>query len=198
VSGLKAFFQSFHYLPTSTSQKWELFAREISSIESPSERESLFKLLAVTPSDFTGKFLFGSVAEYLDAVGLFEGKATPYGGYRSIASDRHVCLSIGERTICEYLSSIEVPHEKEPSYPADQALNPNGKYRADFRVGEWLIEYAGRMGVPEYAARMSDKKKLAKVNGLNLLVLEPKDLVELPAKMKQALAQFKNGQPSVS
>ena len=192
VSGVKVFFSRFGYIPTTKLQKWKLFSRELRSLNTPAERVELFKLLAVTPDDFLGKSLFGSAAEYLDAAGLFEGRIGVQGGYRSIASDRHVCLSMGERTICEYLASNGAPHSKEPFYPKDQDLNPNGKFRADFQVGNWFVEYAGRMSVVDYAERMKAKKRLAKTYGIQLLILEPKDLLDLEKKFSKVLFELED------
>jgi hypothetical protein len=44
--------------------------------------------------------------------------------------------------------------------------------RADFKVKDLWVELAGMLNLPEYAARIEKKKQLAKVLGLNLLILK--------------------------
>lgn len=191
-SALLNFFDEFSYIPATDLQLRNELARVTYKEADRDVYISRFKLLAVVAPFYLAKLHFRSNAIYLDSVGLFEGRA-PQGGYRSIASDGHICLSLGERSICEFFVSLGIHHEKEPRYPPHSELNPNGLYRADFKVGEWLIEFAGRMSIPEYAARMKDKQKLARSAGLKLCVLEPRDLFDLTSKLKKVLNQFGNG-----
>jgi len=107
-------------------------------------------------------------------------------GIRCIASDGHECLSLSEKTIDDWLSAHDISHEVEPAYPPDPQLNPTG-LRADWKVGEAFIEYAGMMSEPEYAARMETKKKLSAKFGIPLIVLEPEDVLNLDEKLAQFL-----------
>jgi hypothetical protein len=189
ISAVLHYFREYSYIPASDAQRKHALGNFSLDLSDPANFVLNFKKHAIVAPGYIAKTHFGSNAAYLDKAGLFEGRATQ-GGYRSISSDGHVCLSLGERSICEFLSGLGIPHSKEPRYPTHATLNPNGLFRADFQVGEWLVEFAGRMSVPEYAARMQDKRKIAKEHGLNLLVLEPKDLLELVTKMKSPLATF--------
>jgi hypothetical protein len=104
-------------------------------------------------------------------------------GFRCIANDGHVCLSLAEKTIDDWLSGHNISHEKEPLYPYDFRLNPSGQMRADWQVDNTFIEYAGMLDEPEYAAKMKDKKELAKKARLSLIVLEPEDVLALDKKL---------------
>jgi len=59
--------------------------------------------------------------------------------------------------------------------------------RADWRVGSIFIEYAGLLDEPEYAAKMETKQELAREFSLTLIVLDPKDVLNLNRKLKQLL-----------
>lgn len=106
---------------------------------------------------------------------MLERSKTTYGGYRSISSDEHLCLSIGERLICEALTSWEISHEKEPIYPFDAELNPKMNLRADFKVKSTLIEYAGRMSNEAYAKQIAKKIALARKKSIKLIILDRVD-----------------------
>lgn len=100
-------------------------------------------------------------------------------GTKVIAKDGHECNSLAELEIDNWLSQNGIPHEKEPFYPYDKELNPNTKYRGDFKVGNTLIEYAGLMTKTEYREKMELKEKLARKLGLSLIVLTAKQLHQL-------------------
>lgn len=76
-----------------------------------------------------------------------------------------------------YLNRIS--HEKEPYYPPHDKYNPNNRLRADFKVNDTLIEYAGLLEDPEYLNKIKNKKALAKASGINLLLIKPGDLSKL-------------------
>jgi hypothetical protein len=101
-------------------------------------------------------------------------------GVMTIASDGHLCRSLGELAIENYLIANGIEHEVEPKYPTHTELNPNGAQRADWLLpgGRW-VEYAGMMTVSEYASKMAVKAELAARCGLDLLVLTPDDLARL-------------------
>lgn len=105
----------------------------------------------------------------IDAGGLENDAHQTARGIRSIASDGHVCLSLGERTICEVLAQEAIEHEREVNYP-------DANHRADFRVGTTLIEYVGLQGNDAYDARTRAKQEIAARHDLTLELIEPKDL----------------------
>lgn len=123
--------------------------------------------------------LFGSWAKFLDEAGVLTQSRSGQSGYRSFASDGHLCLSIGERQICEFLFLSGVEHERETPYPRDDEFNKNGLKRSDFLIGDTFVELAGRMSDDKYAEGMKDKIALARRLGFSLIVITPKELPNL-------------------
>ena len=113
---------------------------------------------------------------------LEEGTQQTSRGIRCIAADGHECLSLAEKIVDDWLTDHNISHEKEPFYPYHVRLNPSGM-RADWKVNDILIEYAGLMSEPEYAAKMETKKELAKEFGFSLIVIRPDDLLGLEQKL---------------
>ena len=110
-------------------------------------------------------------------------------GIRSISACNHLCLSEGERKICEGLFKRGLEHTREPIY-SDLVRNPesyNGLMRGDFLVGELVIEFAGLAGDAGYDAKMEDKRNLCASNGIPLLVIQPSDLKKLDAILDELL-----------
>ena len=62
-------------------------------------------------------------------------------------------------------------------------MNPSGRMRSDWKVGDVFIEYAGLMDDPEYAAKMETKRELAAESHVPLIVVEPKDMLNLDRKL---------------
>jgi hypothetical protein len=97
------------------------------------------------------------------------------------ASDGHICFSKGEAQICEYLTSREIAHSKEPMY-ADLAGRDEALVRhfvGDFRVNDVIIEYAGLSGAKEYDERLATKVSWASQLGIKVIVVSPDKLHDL-------------------
>jgi hypothetical protein len=135
------------------------------------ERVAVLRLLRGKPNVRRVKELFGSWLNALIRAGVLDDGSRRTGrGVQTVAKDGHVCLSLGERTICDFLSARHIPHEKEPRYP-------DSHYRGDFRIGNTIIEYLGLAGNPAYDAKTKDKVRLCKSHGLGLVLVQPKDLI---------------------
>jgi hypothetical protein len=135
------------------------------------ERFDLLQVLQRKPSTSYVKELFGTWLQALiDAGVLEEDVRRTSRGTQCIAKDGHICLSIGEKTIDDFLYSHGILHEKEPHYP-------EGKYRADFDVNGVFIEYFGLTGIPEYDKKTKEKQRLCKKFGIKLISLFPNDLI---------------------
>jgi hypothetical protein len=135
------------------------------------ERLVLLKLLKEKPTAKRVKSAFGSWFNALIQAGVLEdGTRKTSRGIQSIARDGHVCLSLGEKTIDDYLHFHGIYHEKEPRYP-------EGNYRGDFKVGDAFIEYFGLTGDPEYDAKTKEKIRLCKKHNITLIAIYPEDLV---------------------
>ncbi|WKZ40888.1 MAG: hypothetical protein QY328_02390 [Anaerolineales bacterium] len=137
------------------------------------DRLALIRLLQGKPSIKSVKSVFGSWLNALIQAGVLDDGTRKSGrGIQTIAKDGHICLSLGEKTIDEYLYSHGIFHEKEPRYP-------EGNFRADFKVGETFIEYFGLMGSPDYDMKTKEKILLCKKHNIALIAIYPEDLVSL-------------------
>ena len=180
INGIQAFVELAGFLPGAAIKPGKLLSKSPIRHLPKEEARDLVRAWALVPRPRAVKELFPTWAHLLDAAGLLEGDYNPNSrGRRSISSCKHLCLSLGERYICEFLNSKKIGHTREPEYPLHEKLNPNGKLRADFLIGELWVEFAGLKGQKDYDARMKNKVKLGKALDLKLLVIEPKDLISL-------------------
>jgi len=170
-------------VPTAT------FVRQADFTEVSNEKQiAIVKALLAIPSYETYKQVFGSWLNALILAGILEdGTKREVFGTRCIAADGHECLSLAEKTVDDWLTANDIPHEKEVNYPHHAYLHPSGLMRADWKVGSILIEYAGLMGDPEYAAKMETKQQLASEFGLKLIIIEPKHVLNLDRKLRRLL-----------
>ncbi len=108
-------------------------------------------------------------------------------GYRCKATDGHMCSSLDEQLIDNFLLSKGVRHEREPRYPQHPVFNPTGKRRADWLIGNTYVEYFGLAGDPAYDAKTEEKCALAVATGLSFLPVFPQDLRCLDEVFKSLL-----------
>jgi len=146
----------------------------------PKRLRELVSITVAMPRDLCG---FESDLHFITASGLEKISYNPKArGKKSISSCGHVCLSMGERDICEHLFSQGVPHAREPHY-ADltgvEGLTEFGEMRGDFLIGTTVIEFAGMTGNIEYDEKMRLKQQLAERYGIDLLVIYPSQLSKL-------------------
>ncbi len=129
------------------------------------------------------------LAALIDAGVLEDGTRKTSRGIQTLAKDRHVCLSLGEKTIDDFLFDRGIPHEKEPRYPI-------GNFRADFLVNGIFIEYFGLAGNPDYDAKIKKKMKICLDFGISLISIYPSDLIsdkKLQKKLAPILTKTANG-----
>jgi len=145
-------------------------------------------LLQRRPSIQRVRELCGSWFQALVEAGVLEDGTQQMGrGTKCVAQDGHVCLSLGEKTIDDLLSSLGVTHAKEVLYP-------EGNYRADFVARGIFIEYLGLTGNPDYDAKTKLKQRVCAKHNIKLLLIYPKDLIardKLVDKMLDALIDGK-------
>ena len=149
------------------------FCETISSLThlTTGERVAVLKLHSRKPSVERVKSIFGSWLNALIEADVLEDGTRPTSrGVHSIAKDGHVCLSLGEKTIDDFLFLSGIPHDKEPRYP-------EGNYRGDFKVGNTFIEYFGLTGNAEYDAKTKKKIGICQKHGITLIAIYPQDLV---------------------
>jgi len=179
VSGIKMFTDFFGFIPAVGTTKRRLITQLRRTGVSGEDLDLTLMASALLPWHETAKKLFGSWAHLLEEAQLLENQQRGRGGHRSFGSDGHLCLSMGERAICEFLTRKSISHDKEPMYPKDEKLNPHGGLRGDFLVGSIIIEFAGMMDNQEYAERMNQKKKLAKIKKIPWIKIEGSGLEDL-------------------
>jgi len=147
---------------------------------STEEKIAILQVLKRKPTLSRVKELFGSWFKALVEAGVLEDAAQRTSrGTRCLAKDGHVCLSLGEKTIDDFLYAHGIPHEKEPHYP-------EGNLRADFIVNGVFVEYFGLKGDPDYDAKTDLKQGICKKYGIRLVSVYPSDLVnsrKLEAKL---------------
>lgn len=134
------------------------------------ERLAVLQVLNRKPSASRVKQLFGSWLKALVEAGVLEdGARRTSRGTHCLANDGHVCLSLGEKTIDDFLHSHGLSHEKEVAYPA-------GNFKADFATNGVFIEYFGLTGNVDYDKKTKHKQRLCKRLGITLISLYPADL----------------------
>jgi hypothetical protein len=152
----------------------------------PELRDKWFMAQVFMP-DSSAKDLFGSWEEMLTHtknIGVRPRKGM--GGYVSTSTCGHVCLSIGERLVCDRLDELGIEHDKEPKYPQHEELNKTGLLRADWLIRGVWVELAGYPDDTKYMNRMAQKQQLAHTLGLDHLVLMPSDLKKIDVALVQA------------
>jgi len=144
------------------------------------KRLALLRLFQNKPTAKRVKEVFGSWLNALIKSGILaDGTRLTARGIQTIAKDGHVCLSLGEKTIDDFLFDNGIKHEKEPHYP-------EGGLRGDFRVGDIIIEYFGLSGDAEYDAKTKKKIEICKKHHIIIIAVYPKDLInrdKLKAKL---------------
>jgi hypothetical protein len=97
------------------------------------------------------------------------------------AVDGHVCGSMLEKAVDDFLDRFGIEHTREPAYPRHPELNVNG-YRADWQLADGtLVEMWGMPDEPAYAEKMTTKRMLAEIFGIPLLEIFPPDVNRLRA-----------------
>jgi hypothetical protein len=116
----------------------------------------------------------------LEAAGLGEDGLRASRGTLIRSRDGHLCLSLRERAVCDFLHLHGVKHDREPLYPFDSDYNPHGLRRADWLLSDGtLVELWGLPNDAQYAAKMCEKRLLAERHGLRLVELFEADLPNL-------------------
>lgn len=151
---------------------------------STDERLPILRVLLEKPTIQRVTECYGSwLAALIEAGVLEDGTRRTSRGTQCLAKDGHVCLSLGEKTIDDFLFGRGIAHEKEPLYP-------EGNYRADFAVDGVLIEYFGLAGDPDYDAKARLKQRICRKHAVKLISVYPRDLAStrrLESKVLDAL-----------
>lgn len=117
----------------------------------------------------------------LDEAGFNEDGLRSSRGTLIRARDGHLCLSLMEKAVCDFLHQNAIKHEREPRYPLDPELNVHGLRRADWLLDDGtLVEFWALPNQADYSAKMQEKWKLAVRHGLAFVELVAADLRRLP------------------
>ena len=100
-------------------------------------------------------------------------------GYRAVAHDGHVCSSLAEKLIDDWLHRNGIPHEKEPAYPEAVRTLCGGNVRADWRIGDTYVEFFGLQTKTAYARKTEAKLAACLASGVHVLALYPGDETRL-------------------
>lgn len=165
------------------ADKYLYFALNLES-RPQEELPSFLKVLAALNSgvEWESKYHLLSAAGLEQLIPRGKGR-----GIKSISSCQHLCLSEGERAICETLHQRRISHTREPIY-ADLIVDDQGLFgmmRGDFLVGDLVLEFAGLTGDETYDTKMQLKRDLCEKFGIRLEVIEPSDLSDLALKLDQ-------------
>ncbi len=128
--------------------------------------------------------LFGSWNKAVTAAGLTPNRSHDNRMYKRImtkARDGHLCDSVSEALIDNWLSKNKISHERDVSYP-------NTNHKADWAVKDIFIEYFGlAKDSPRYDRSIRKKKKLCEKFNIKLIEIYPNDLypnINLDNKLK--------------
>lgn len=133
--------------------------------------------------------IFGSWTEVLFQSGVIpEEQRRKSFGIICTAKDGHLCLSKQEQIIDDWLYENKIPHTKEPLYPPHELYNKFEKRRADWKTGDYYIEYFGLMGNSAYEEKSVEKLKLAAELNLKLIPIYPHDIGNLHVKLSQLIS----------
>jgi hypothetical protein len=94
-------------------------------------------------------------------------------GTLCLARDGHTCLSLAEKTICDWLFENGVPHRREVPY------GKGCNYVADWEIDGRLVEYLGLTGDEKYDSKTQKKIEFADKHALRLIAIYPQDLDSL-------------------
>jgi len=141
---------------------------------------NLLKLFQNKPSRDRILKLFGTWNNALVKADILEDIRYSSRGIVTKALDGHLCRSLGEKTIDDFLYNHGIEHERDFPYPV-------GGYTVDFKTRRYFIEYFGLVGDVDYDLKSKRKEKICRDNGIKLIKIFPEDLVNI-AKLADKLS----------
>lgn len=180
-----AFIESCGFIPTSSASPIN-FA--FTSRLLPNQWKNVFLAYARMGGIDHVKKKFGSWFRALaDTRALPDGVLATARGIRCLAKDGHVCHSLDEQRIDDWLSAHGLLHEREPCYPAHSTLSPAGRRRADWKVRDVFIEYFGLIGNTDYEKKIDEKILLAQHFDIELIAIYPYEIEHLDQRLGHLL-----------
>lgn len=112
---------------------------------------------------------FGSWNKAIEASGFNPNQAL--FTKKQIANDGHICDSLAEKIIDDWLYARKISHRIHVKYP-------DSKYTSDFVVNGVIIEFFGLSGeLKRYDELMKDKLQMIQDRNLKRISIYPKDIV---------------------
>lgn len=144
-------------------------------------RDRVMAGLIVGPDPTQAKAVLGSPwLKVLQTAGLVGDAWRATRGTYCLAADGHLCRSLAERTVDDFLTARGIAHTPEPAYPGSNS-------RADWGLPDGtFVEYAGLLSAADYRAKIAAKRTLAAAAGVPLIVLVPEDLTDLERALRLA------------
>lgn len=120
---------------------------------------------------------FGSWNKAISAAGLIPNRSHDNRMYKRIiskAEDGHLCDSVSEALIDNWLFKNKIIHERDVRYPK---TNHRADWEIRFKNKKILIEYFGLANdSPRYDRCIKEKIKICNKNKISLIAVYPKDL----------------------
>jgi len=107
----------------------------------------------------------------------------PSSAKHYISRDGHMCDSLAERMIDDFLFEHDIEHLRSTPYAG------YSKFKTDFLIGDVYIEYFGRVGLRDYDDIIRRKRDLCCRQNIRLIELYPNDILE-KKKLPELLAEF--------
>lgn len=142
--------------------------------------------------DGTCRKLFSSWNNTIIAAGLEPNRSHSQRMYKrtnTIALDGHLCDSVSEALVDNWLTKNNISHKRDISYP-----DTNHKADWEISVGKQkiFVEYFGLVNdSPRYDRAIKEKKKLCYKNKISLIAIYPQDLYPKEFLEKNLKNKFK-------
>jgi len=180
------YFRDTNFLKNLPKERFHEAMKILINIHPYSESQRAFEFPYKKPKEGykTYKDKFGNWLRVLILAGVLEGyvRKTARGTF-CLAEDGDLCLSMKEKVLDDWLFRNFLKHDKEPKYPKDNTFNPKGNLRADWKVGNFYIEYFGLAGSRDYDKKTEIKRNLCSKQNIKLIEIYEKDISNLNKKL---------------
>lgn len=179
----KQFKGNEKYCSISCKSKSQVIAREtvLSHIRNFYKRNGRIPFKNEYAQAKAARLRFGSWNKAITAAG-FTPNPVKFAK-KFIAKDGHVCDSLAEKIIDDWLLRKNIKHERQIPYPT------NSRLTADFSIGNYFIEFFGLFGHHKrYNELRNHKLQIVKNYKIKLIEIYPKDL--FPKNKLQEILKF--------
>lgn len=162
---------------------------------SKKRRREIIKHLYFMERPYFYKKVFRTWFHALVEAGVLDKDARRVGrGTMCLAQDKHLCRSLAEKMIDDWLYAHGIPHKVEPLYPNHKIYNPNKRLRGDWLIGDVFVEFLGLMEDNKYREKIEKKKMIAEENDIRLILIEPHHLASLESILCKTIVNARRGE----